>query len=140
MATVAQDEYIYEFGRFQLNPSEHLLLCDNEPVPVTAKAFQTLLVLVRNCGHLVDKSELVNVVWGETFVEEGNLAVTISILRKVLGDDRNAHKYIETVSKQGYRFLPVVNKVRAAPPPTDSLPVDEEIPNDLPSFPKCFCS
>jgi len=133
---VAQDEYIYEFGRFQLNPSEHLLLCDNEPVPVTAKAFQTLLVLVRNCGHLVDKSELVNVVWGETFVEEGNLAVTISILRKVLGDDRNAHKYIETVSKQGYRFLPVVNKVRAAPPPTDSLPVDEEIPNDLPSFPK----
>jgi DNA-binding winged helix-turn-helix (wHTH) protein/Flp pilus assembly protein TadD len=118
-----QDEYIYEFGPFQLNPAEHLLLCNGQPVPVTAKAFQTLLVLVRNRGHLVDKSQIINAVWGETFVEEGNLSVTISMLRKVLGDDRSNNKYIETVSKQGYRFLPAVTKIPAAPPvPTNLSP------------------
>jgi DNA-binding winged helix-turn-helix (wHTH) protein/Flp pilus assembly protein TadD len=124
---IVQDEYIYEFGPFQLNPAEHLLLCNGQPVPVTAKAFQTLLVLVRNRGHLVDKSQIINAVWGETFVEEGNLSVTISMLRKVLGDDRSNNKYIETVSKQGYRFLPVVTQIPLAPPnfPSEPLIVDE---------------
>ena len=129
---MAQDEYIYEFGPFRLDPAEHLLLCDGKPVPVTAKAFHTLLVLVRNCGHLVDKSQIINAVWGETFVEEGNLSVTISMLRKALGDDRSNNKYIETVSKQGYRFLPVVTKIPIAPP---TFPSEQVIADEPPAAP-----
>jgi DNA-binding winged helix-turn-helix (wHTH) protein/tetratricopeptide (TPR) repeat protein len=111
-----QDESIYEFGEFQLKPAEHLLLRDGKPLSLTNKAFHTLLVLVQRRGHLVEKSELINAVWGETFVEEGNLAVTISMLRKVLGDNRNEHRYIETVAKQGYRFVPEVRKLNGCEP------------------------
>ncbi|MEG9435152.1 winged helix-turn-helix domain-containing protein [Edaphobacter sp. HDX4] len=134
---MTQDEYIYEFGQFQLNPTEHLLLCDGKKVSLTAKAFQILVVLVRNCGHLVDKSELLVAVWGDTFVEEGNLAVTISMLRKALGDDRSENRYIETVAKQGYRFLPTVKKIRsvAAPAPNDSRPAEEMEPVYISSSP-----
>ena len=102
----------YEFGEFQLKCADHLLLRDGKPVALTNKAFHTLSVLVQRSGHLVEKSELINAVWGDTFVEEGNLAVTISMLRKVLGDNRNEHRYIETVAKQGYRFVPEVRKLR----------------------------
>jgi DNA-binding winged helix-turn-helix (wHTH) protein/TolB-like protein/lipoprotein NlpI len=111
-STIERDQCTYEFGRFQVDPAEHLLFCDGKPVQITGKAFQALLVLIRSRGHLVDKSTLVDAVWGhDTFVEEGNVAVTISLLRKALGDDRNKQKYIETVPKQGYRFVPDVNKV-----------------------------
>jgi DNA-binding winged helix-turn-helix (wHTH) protein/tetratricopeptide (TPR) repeat protein len=108
-----QDQSIYEFGRFRLDPAEHLLLCDGVQIPLTGKAFQVLLVLVRRNGHLIERSELVAAVWGDTFIEEGNLTVTISTLRKVLGDDRSENRFIETVAKQGYRFLPSVTKVAA---------------------------
>lgn len=104
-------EYIYEFGRFKLEPAEHLLLLDGAPVPLTHKAFQVLLVLVCYSGHLVERAELVNAVWGESFIEEGNLTVTISMLRKALGDDRYESRFIETVAKEGYRFLPHVTRI-----------------------------
>jgi DNA-binding winged helix-turn-helix (wHTH) protein/tetratricopeptide (TPR) repeat protein len=104
------DRCVYEFGRYRLDPAEHLLLCDCTPLPVTGKAFQVLLVLVQNAGHLVERSDLVTAVWGDTFVEEGNLSVTISALRKVLGDDRHQNRFIETIAKQGYRFLPAVTR------------------------------
>ena len=118
---MTSDKYVYEFGHFRLDPAEHFLLCNGVPVPVTGKAFQVLLVLVKNSGHLVEKSEIVTSVWGDTFVEEGNLAVTISTLRKVLGDDRTEHKYIETIAKQGYRFLPCVNKALCDAPPNEPV-------------------
>ena len=105
------DHSIYVFGQFRLDPAEHLLIRDGTPVPLTEKAFQVLLVLVRNSGHLIEKLELVAAVWGDTFIEEGNLTVTISMLRKALGDDRNENRFIETVSKQGYRFLPPVSRI-----------------------------
>ena len=108
---MAQDKWIYEFSQFQLHPAEHRLLYEGKPVAITEKVFEVLLILARNCGHLVDKSTLVCEVWGETFVEEGSLAVAISTLRKILKDDRNEPKYIETVAKHGYRFLPKVCKI-----------------------------
>ena len=86
------DRVIYQFDGFRLDPRERQLLRDGCPIPLTDKAFQTLLLLVRRSGHLVDKSELISAVWGETIVEEGNLAVTISIIRKKLGEKRNEHK------------------------------------------------
>jgi DNA-binding winged helix-turn-helix (wHTH) protein/tetratricopeptide (TPR) repeat protein/TolB-like protein len=118
-STVERDHCTYEFGRFRVDPAEHLLFSDGKPVQLTAKAFQALLVLIRSSGHLVEKSALVDAVWGhDTFVEEGNVAVTISMIRKALGDDRSTHKYIETVPKQGYRFVSDVSKVFRPQPET----------------------
>ena len=101
---------LYEFGPFQLDPPERLLLCDGRPVSLAPKAFDLLLVLVNRSGHLVEKDELLRIVWPGSFVEEGNLAVTVSLLRKALTDDRNQHRYIETVSKKGYRFVAEVKR------------------------------
>ncbi len=102
---------LYEFGPFQLDPPERLLLCDGQPVSLTPKAFDLLFALVDRSGHLVEKEELLRLVWPGSFIEEGNLAVTISLLRKALNDDRGHHRYIETVSKKGYRFVAEVKRL-----------------------------
>ena len=102
---------LYEFGPFQLDPPERLLLCDGQPVSLTPKAFDLLLALVDRSGHLIEKDELLRIVWPGSFVEEGNLAVTISQLRKALNDDRGQHRYIETISKKGYRFVAEVKRL-----------------------------
>jgi DNA-binding winged helix-turn-helix (wHTH) protein/TolB-like protein len=104
-------KHLYEFGPFQLDPPERLLLCEGQPVPMPPKAFDLLVVLVERGGHLVDKDELLKIVWRGSIVEEGNLSVTVSFLRKALNDDRGLHKYIETVSKRGYRFVADVREV-----------------------------
>ena len=103
---------LYEFGSFQLDPGERLLLCEGRPVPMTPKAFDMLVALVARSGHLVEKEELMKAVWPDSFVEEGNLCVTVSLLRKALTVDRDGHKYIETVSKRGYRFVAGVKQRR----------------------------
>jgi DNA-binding winged helix-turn-helix (wHTH) protein/TolB-like protein/tetratricopeptide (TPR) repeat protein len=102
---------LYEFGAFQLDPPERLLRYDGQPVALTPKAFDLLLILVERSGHLIEKEELLRIVWRDSFVEEGNLAVTVSLLRKVLNDDRGQHRYIETVSKKGYRFVADVKRL-----------------------------
>jgi DNA-binding winged helix-turn-helix (wHTH) protein len=102
---------LYEFGAFQLDPPERLLLCDGQPVPMPPRAFDLLVFLVERRGHLIEKDELLREVWHGSFVEEGNLSVTVSVLRKALNDDRGQHKYIETVSKRGYRFVRFVKVV-----------------------------
>ncbi len=96
------------FGPFLLDPVAHDLLRDGESIALTPKAFDILLVLVENHGRLLDKEELIKAVWPDTFVEEGNLYVMVSILRKVFKD----HGYIQTVPKHGYRF---VGPVRVLP-------------------------
>jgi DNA-binding winged helix-turn-helix (wHTH) protein/TolB-like protein/Flp pilus assembly protein TadD len=95
----------YEFGPFRLDPEERTLSRSGELVPLTIKAFETLLVLVENAGHLLPKDELMRRVWPETVVEENNLAQQISFLRKALGEPETGVKYIETLPKRGYRFL-----------------------------------
>jgi DNA-binding winged helix-turn-helix (wHTH) protein/TolB-like protein/Flp pilus assembly protein TadD len=111
MAMGTSVKHLYEFGPFQLDPPERLLLCDGHPVPMTPRAFDLLVFLVERGGHLVEKDELLKAVWHGSIVEEGNLSVTISFLRKALNDDRGQHKYIETVSKRGYRFVAGVRQV-----------------------------
>jgi DNA-binding winged helix-turn-helix (wHTH) protein/tetratricopeptide (TPR) repeat protein len=108
---VEKDAHVYEFADFQLNSSEFLLLRGKTPVPLPKRAFQMLLVLVQRSPHLVEKSELIDAVWKGAFVEEGNVAVIISMLRKALGGERGGRVYIETVSKIGYRFVGEVRKV-----------------------------
>jgi DNA-binding winged helix-turn-helix (wHTH) protein/lipoprotein NlpI len=114
--------HFYEFGPFQIDPDERLLLRERRPVHVTAKAFDTLLALIRNSSQLLEKSELIKAVWTDSFVEEGNLTVAISMLRKALGDDGEEHKYIETVARRGYRFLCDVREVVETEPESSSAP------------------
>jgi DNA-binding winged helix-turn-helix (wHTH) protein/TolB-like protein/Flp pilus assembly protein TadD len=107
---VSQVQERYEFGPFRLDPTEHTLLRGDQLIALTPKAFETLAVLVRSRGHLIRKEELIERVWRDTIVEEGNLNVIIHTLRKALGDDPREHKYIETVAKCGYRFVAEVRK------------------------------
>jgi TolB-like protein/DNA-binding winged helix-turn-helix (wHTH) protein/Tfp pilus assembly protein PilF len=102
---------IYEFGPFRLDTAERLLLRSGETVPLTPKAFDTLVVLVQKSGHVVGKDELMNEVWADSFVEESNLTQNIFVLRKVLGEDGSGRLYIETVPKRGYRFVASVREV-----------------------------
>ena len=106
----ASDKPSYEFGCFRLDAAEYVLLRDGQIVPVTPKVFETLLVLVENSGHVVDKSELYKQVWGDAFVEETNLTKNISILRKILSEGDADRTFIETVPKRGYRFVVPVQK------------------------------
>jgi DNA-binding winged helix-turn-helix (wHTH) protein/TolB-like protein/Tfp pilus assembly protein PilF len=103
--------HLYEFGPFTVDPVERLLLREGQPIPLKAKVFDVLLVLITKSGHLVEKSELMSALWPDTFVEESNLTVSVSLLRKALGDDGVEHKYIQTVSGRGYRFLGEVRKL-----------------------------
>jgi DNA-binding winged helix-turn-helix (wHTH) protein/TolB-like protein/Flp pilus assembly protein TadD len=100
-----QVQEIYEFSTFRLDLVEHTLLRGDQVVALTPKAFETLALLVQNSGHLVRKDELIERVWQDTVVEEGNLNVVIHTLRKALGDDPRESKYIETIAKRGYRFV-----------------------------------
>ncbi len=104
--------HLYEFGRFRLDPAEHSLLRDGQPVALRPKVFDILLVLVENSGHLVEKEELLEKVWPGQFVEEGNLNKNISMLRQALGESPASHQYIETVPKRGYRFVAKVSRLQ----------------------------
>jgi DNA-binding winged helix-turn-helix (wHTH) protein len=108
-------EHFYEFGRFRVDAVSRLLLHDGAPVPLTLKAFDTLLALVENRGRLVEKDELLRRVWPDTAVEENNLTQQVSALRKVLGEDAEGRRYIETFPRRGYRFVAEVREVRGVP-------------------------
>jgi DNA-binding winged helix-turn-helix (wHTH) protein len=95
----------YSFGPFLLDPVEKVLLRGQDRIHLPPKAFETLLTLVENQGHILEKAELLNLVWPNTFVEEATLAQNIFVLRKVLEGGTNGHEYIETVPKRGYRFV-----------------------------------
>jgi TolB-like protein/DNA-binding winged helix-turn-helix (wHTH) protein/Flp pilus assembly protein TadD len=101
---------IFEFGPFRLEPSEHMLLRDGEPVPITPKTFELLIALIENRGHLVTKEELLQKVWPDSFVEESNLSVKMSELRRALGEAPTEKQYIETVPRKGYRFVAQVTQ------------------------------
>lgn len=108
------EDRTFEFGDFTLIPRERQLLHGGKPVHLTAKAFDLLLALVRRSGHLVSKDELLREVWPDTFVEEVNLTVNISTLRKILDRARDGDGMIKTVPKCGYRFVTPVTLRDAA--------------------------
>ena len=105
------EKEMYKFDRFVLNPVERVLSCDGTSVPLTPKAFDTLICLVRNQGHMVTKDELLRQVWPDTFVEEINLAVNISTIRKALGESPQECRFIATVPGHGYRFVAAVHNL-----------------------------
>jgi TolB-like protein/DNA-binding winged helix-turn-helix (wHTH) protein/Tfp pilus assembly protein PilF len=110
MGVRLKSKHLYEFGSYHLDAVERVLLRDGQPVTLPPKDLETLLVLVERAGHIVEKEELFEKVWPGVFVEEGNLARHIFNLRQVLGDSPDGHKYIETISKRGYRFAAAVRE------------------------------
>jgi DNA-binding winged helix-turn-helix (wHTH) protein/tetratricopeptide (TPR) repeat protein len=124
---------VYEFKGFRLEDAQRRLLHNNRQIQLKPKIFDLLLYLVKNRGQLVDKDELMREIWPNSIVEDNNITVSMSILRKILGDDRADRQFIETVSRHGYRFVADVTEIseeenlEAAPPSTtdaagESLP------------------
>jgi TolB-like protein len=111
---------IYKFGPFRLDASERTLMRDTEPVPLTLKAFDTLLMLVENPGRTIRKEALLERIWQDSYVEEGVISVNIFRLRKSLAAGDSETEFIKTVPKQGYRF--------AAPVEVSTEPLGAEQP------------
>jgi eukaryotic-like serine/threonine-protein kinase len=102
---------LYEFGPFRVDAARETLLRAGEPVPLTPKTFQILLVLVRHGKEIVTKDDLMKTVWPDTFVEEANLSRNIFMLRKALGETAQDRQYIITVPGRGYRLTENVHLV-----------------------------
>ena len=115
---------VYEFGPFRLEPAERRLLREGTPIVLTAKVLDLLIALVERAGHLVSKEELLSRVWPDSFVEEANLSVNISALRRAIGDvHQDSGKYIETIPRVGYRFVAPVREAAAGEPDIHSIAV-----------------
>jgi DNA-binding winged helix-turn-helix (wHTH) protein/tetratricopeptide (TPR) repeat protein len=108
MAT--EPKVLYEFGPFRVDPDKQVLLCDDRPVALAPKAFETLLILVRHSREVVSRDELMKAVWPDAFVEEANLSQNIFVLRKALGDTPEDRRYIVTLPGRGYRFAAEVRE------------------------------
>src|ERR1700689_3707548 len=104
----------YRFGQFVLDPARRTLSRADLPVALTPKAFDVLLFLVQNPNRLVAKEELLQGVWGGTFVEEGNLTQYIPHLRKALGENSEDARLIVTIARNGYQFTARVSVVAEA--------------------------
>ena len=107
-----KNKSFYEYGSFRLDPAEHRLTRNGIVVPLAPKAFDLLLFLVKNQGRLLSKEQIMGELWPGSFVEEANLTVSISLLRKVLGEKEGNLRYIETIPKKGYRFIASVREVQ----------------------------
>ena len=116
----------YEFGPFRIDLERYLLLRGEESISLSPKVFETLLFLVQHHGEVAKKDEIINSVWPDTFVEEGNLAQNVFLLRKALGEDKNEHRYIVTIPGVGYRFVAPV-KEQAAPQVRPAATTDKTV-------------
>ena len=95
----------YQFGPFRIDAVKRVLFRDGQPVPLTSKSLDTLLMLVEHRGRVVAKDDLMKALWPDTVVEENNLTQQISTLRKALGEKVNEHRYVVTVPGRGYSFV-----------------------------------
>ncbi len=118
-----QQQPVYEFGPFQLDPRRRLLVRQGRSIPLTPKALELLLVLVERRGQVVEKDELMRRLWPDSFVEEGNLAFNVSNLRKALGDSPHRRDYIVTIPGRGYQFVAPVEPL-SGPGVELDLPVE----------------
>src|ERR1700760_3290848 len=107
---------MYGFGEFTLDPRRRTLLRGDLPVSLTPKAFDVLFFLLQNPNRLVTKEELLQGVWGETFVEDGTLTQYISHLRRALDDNSENARLIVTIARKGYQFAGEVVVAQANPP------------------------
>lgn len=129
-----QSKRRFSFAEFQVDPTKRQLLREGKPVNIKSKTFDLLLVLVENNGRVVGKDELMSTIWQGQFVEEGNLTVQMSALRKALGDTKTENRFLVTVPGKGYRFVADVSEqdedeteIIIANRTTSHVVVDEEI-------------
>lgn len=121
----------YEFGDFRVEIAGRKLSRreDGTPVAIQPKALDLLLFMLESDGRLLTKTEILDVVWADSFVEEANLSQTVFVLRKALGDDRKSPRYVVTVPNRGYRFIEKVERVAKSAPAiveAEVLPVDQK--------------
>src|SRR5580704_7788021 len=117
--------HLYHFGRFSLDSQKRTLSRADSPVLLTPKAFDVLLFLVQNPNRPVAREELLQAVWGDTFVEEANLTQHISLLRRALGDNPEDTRLIVTIARKGYQFA---MDVTAAEVPDTAKQTAVEVP------------
>ncbi|HEX9927769.1 MAG TPA: winged helix-turn-helix domain-containing protein [Pyrinomonadaceae bacterium] len=122
-----QKSCFYDFESFRIDTLKRQLLCDGKVLPLTSKAFATLLFLVRQRGETVTKEELMTAVWFDTAVEENNLTQQISTLRKALGEQARAPQFIITIPGQGYSFIAPVKESFCLEPEIALQEIDESI-------------
>ena len=106
-----QVKRVYEFDSYRLDTAGRLLLKRGERITIPPKAFDILAALIESRGRVLGKTELMQIIWPDTFVEQANLAVTISLARKALGTRPDGGQYIETMPRRGYRFAAPVKEV-----------------------------
>nr|HYT93385.1 winged helix-turn-helix domain-containing protein [Gemmataceae bacterium] len=117
------DERAISFGSFRLLPSQRLLLEGDQPVRLGSRALDILAVLAESAGRVVPKEELIARVWPEVLVEESNLKIQVSALRRALGDGQGGNRYIVTVPGRGYEFVaPVGLTAESAAMPAPAVP------------------
>src|SRR5437879_2333760 len=119
------------FGPYRLIAAQRLLVEGDKPVRLGSRAFDILAALVERAGEVVRKEELIARAWPQTFVEDANLKIQISALRRALGDGQGGHRYVATVPGRGYNFVAPVRREEpslAAPAP----PVGSATPHNLP--------
>src|SRR5436305_6286000 len=107
----------YDFGPFRLDPNRHRLFRGDEVVALSPKAIQTLILLVENRGKLLERERLMDALWPRVVVEDANLTVAVSQLRKALNQNRDNAEFIETIPRVGYRFVAEICEVIKEPAP-----------------------
>ncbi|MER8826433.1 transcriptional regulator [Mesorhizobium sp. M0938] len=117
----------FAFGSFLLYPERHLLLKNDEPVTIGSRALEILIALTEHAGELATKDELTARAWPNATVEESNLRAQIALLRRVLGDDQAAPRYIVAVPSRGYRFIAPLTRSHV-----EHEPQTITAPNNLP--------
>src|SRR6266851_3623978 len=125
------DEHTISFGPYRLLAAQRLLLERDQPVRLGSRAFDILAALVERAGEVVGKEQLIARAWPKTFVEEANLKIQVSALRRALGDGHGGNRYVITVTGRGYNFVAPVRREEAslaAPAP----PVPSTTPHNLP--------
>src|ERR1700756_4460066 len=111
----------YEFGPFRLDPNRHRLFRGGEVVALSPKAIQTLILLVENRGKLLERERLMDALWPDVIVEDANLTVAVSQLRKALNQNGDNAEFIETIPRVGYRFVADICEVIQEPTPTRGM-------------------
>ncbi len=106
---------IYEFGSFRFDATRRTLLCEGQPVTLTPKNLETLLVFLEHRERVLEKDELMELLWPDSVVEENNLTQNISALRKALGEKPNEQRFIKTIPGRGYRFVGELKEIADEP-------------------------
>ena len=129
-----REREIYEFGDFRLDVGEHSLWNGQKPIALKPKVFETLVLLVRDAGHLLPKQELMARLWQDAVVDETNLNKNVWLIRRALGESGDSSEFIETVPRVGYRFVGSVRRIEPAPSPAPPVEAPPSLGEPPPSF------